>query len=264
MATSPIGKFIEEANKKRNSSKPKVAQAKKARPAKDLKPGDARSAAAKGPPKKGLPAVTQQNRPRGNPNRASTPKVINQGHTPGSASRALVPYKPKPSALKAGLKTAGKIAAGPAGFLAGMVADAKPAGAGSDKPIGKVRPGAKSVAAAKATERGNPKTTNSYTPKKRQMPAAGSGMSFNGLKASSATQVPKPKSKPSSTPPKPTARPSEFNKGPASGKMSYTPPKPSFKGNWVGAAPTEMQARGGARKTGSGGILGAIKRKLGK
>lgn len=75
-------------------------------------------------------------------------------------------------------------------------------------------------------------------------------------KVASATTPAAAPRKPASGAPKPTARPS-LNKGPASGKMS-------FSGNWTGAAPSEMQKRGGARINRNGGILGAIKRKLGK
>lgn len=80
-----------------------------------------------------------------------------------------------------------------------------------------------------------------------------------------AAGAPKPKAKPQAAPapkkaaseaPKPVSKPA-FKKGPASGKMS-------FSGNWTGAAPTDMQARGGARRTGNGGLIGAIRRKLGK
>ena len=41
-------------------------------------------------------------------------------------------------------------------------------------------------------------------------------------------------------------------------------PAPAFKGNWKGAAPSAMQARGGARINRGGGLLGLIKRKFGK
>lgn len=41
-------------------------------------------------------------------------------------------------------------------------------------------------------------------------------------------------------------------------------PAPAFKANFKGAAPTAMQARGGARINRGGGLLGLIKRKFGK
>jgi hypothetical protein len=108
---------------------------------------------------------------------------------------------------------------------------------------------------------------------------AGAGMSYNGPKkaakapaAKKATTPAAAPKKPASGAPKPKARPS-MSKGSAT-PPSYAIPKAKpqlgkkvssgFQGNWTGAAPTDMQKRGGARKTGSGGILGAIKRKLGK
>jgi hypothetical protein len=41
-------------------------------------------------------------------------------------------------------------------------------------------------------------------------------------------------------------------------------PAPAFKANFKGAAPSAMQARGGARINRGGGLLGLIKRKFGK
>lgn len=216
-------------------------------------------------PQSSMSDKLREARSRGEP-KLESPKPRPAADTKKGDLRSKYSAGPKkPSAAGAAartvLKTAARVA-GPVGALASMTTAA---GAGSDKPSGKLF----SPSANRAAGKGNPKTVNPSTPKKRAMPAAGSGMSFNGIKPSPATPAPKPKAKPSSTPPrpstkapKPTMKPS---KGPASGKMSYTPPKkPSFSGNWQGAAPSEMQARGGARKTGSSGILGAIKRKMGK
>ena len=93
----------------------------------------------------------------------------------------------------------------------------------------------------------------------------GGGMAFTGLKpartAESAAVPVKPKPKPArpsaAAPVKPKpkpARPSAVKK----------PSAPAFKANFKGAAPTAMQARGGARINRGGGLLGMIKRKLGK
>jgi hypothetical protein len=98
----------------------------------------------------------------------------------------------------------------------------------------------------------------------RPQPAAGGKKDLPArsvAKKETATVAAKPKAKPAAAPPKPTMKPS---KGPASGKMAYEAPKSNFKGNWTGAAPTEMQKRGGAKISRGGGLLGAIKRKLGK
>lgn len=63
------------------------------------------------------------------------------------------------------------------------------------------------------------------------------------------------------TAPKPKAKPSSVVR--TTTDMKTTPAKaqaarPSFKGNWVGAAPTAMQARGGARIDRGGGLFGKM------
>lgn len=74
-------------------------------------------------------------------------------------------------------------------------------------------------------------------------------------RVASATTPAAPPKKAAVAPSRAPQKPS-FSKGPASGKMA-------FSGNWQGAAPSEMQKRGGARINRNGGILGAIRRKLG-
>jgi len=185
----------------------------------------------------------------GNVNKASPPKVISQGHTPGSASRAVVPYKAPVvnSALKTSLKTVAKVA-GPIGAAIGFIADASPAGAGSDKPKGPLMEG------------------NSYI-KPKAAAAIGVQASGKGSLKVSATPAPKPKAKPSVAPPKPTARPS-FSKA-STTPPAYTPEKAQkrgsvtsgFSGNWQNAAPSEMQKRGGAKKNYGGGLLGKLRGK---
>lgn len=76
-----------------------------------------------------------------------------------------------------------------------------------------------------------------------------------------APAAPKPKARPAmpakAVAPKPKARPAM----PAKAAAPMPKAKPvTFRGNWVGAAPTEMQKRGGARIDRGGGILGALKR----
>ena len=88
--------------------------------------------------------------------------------------------------------------------------------------------------------------------------------------------VPKPKPKPSRTAegatvpvkPKPKPKPNVIRTTVAERTTPVPKPKskpaPAFKGNWKGAAPSAMQARGGARINRGGGLLGLIKRKFGK
>lgn len=97
---------------------------------------------------------------------------------------------------------------------------------------------------ARGESRGGMKSTlESY----RQSKAGGTGNSktVNPYKApvSMAGEVPIPKAKP---------RDKAFTLGTGAQtpkkKVSVSPPqRPKFKGNWVGAAPTEMQKRGGAK-----------------
>lgn len=97
----------------------------------------------------------------------------------------------------------------------------------------------------KAGGTGNPKTVNPY---KAPISMAGGGVNKPETKA----QAPKPKAKPKSkaftlgtgaqTQKKVSVSPSQQGKG----KVTM-PDRPKFKGNWVGAAPTEMQKRGGAK-----------------
>ena len=93
----------------------------------------------------------------------------------------------------------------------------------------------------------------------------GGGMAFTGLKpartAESAAVPVKPKPKP--------ARPATVVRTTVAERTTPVPkpkskPTPAFKANFKGAAPTAMQARGGARINRGGGLLGMIKRKLGK
>jgi hypothetical protein len=90
--------------------------------------------------------------------------------------------------------------------------------------------------------------------------------------------VPKPKPKPARTAegatapvkPKPKpVRPSAVVRTTVAERTTPAPkpkskPAPAFKGDWKGAAPTAMQARGGARINRGGGLLGLIKKKFGK
>jgi hypothetical protein len=90
--------------------------------------------------------------------------------------------------------------------------------------------------------------------------------------------IPKPQPKPARTAesaavpvkpkPKPVrpsaAAPVKSKPEPARPSAVKKPSAPAFKANFKGAAPTTMQARGGARINRGGGLLGMIKRKIGK
>lgn len=121
---------------------------------------------------------------------------------------------------------------------------------------------------AKPTGGARPEKVGSYPAAKPK--AAGARPETPGAyPAAKATPAPKPTAKPASAAPKPTARPMKKSSASA---PAYTPEKAQkrgnvtsgFSGNWTGAAPTEMQKRGGAKISRGGGLLGAVKRKLGK
>lgn len=132
-------------------------------------------------------------------------------------------------------------------------------------------------AKAAGTGKGNPKTVNSF--KKVEQPKSKPSYAerrtamkevlegYRAEKKTPATTPAAPDKKPVSNAPRPTARPS-MKKG-SSSPPAYTPDKPQkrgnvtsgFSGNWVGAAPTEMQKRGGARINPGGGLLGKLRKK---
>lgn len=237
-------------------------------------------------PNKGLPARTGQ--ARGNLNKANPPKEIRlggQGGTGRSMTRAayLDKFKPIPlgdrpkllagPASKAASGIGGTLArgafraaGGPAAMLISMTTEA---GRGSDKPAGPLFSPSKNRAAGK----GNPKAVNPYQAAKAKIPARGEargGMkstleSYRASKAAKSSVsmagggVNKPESK--SAVPKPKARPARS--AAVAPKPKVRPNvAPTFKGNWVGAAPTEMQKRGGQKiMRPKGNLLDLIRRK---
>jgi hypothetical protein len=249
--------------------------------AKDLKAGDLRSSYLNRGNR--LPVVVEQpKKVRGNPNMARPSSVIKQGYTPGSASRALVPYTApvnKGSVVGSMARGAARAIgrASPVGALIGMTTEAGP---GSDKPSGKLFSPSQNRDAGK----GNPKAVNPYKKRKDVVgrnPNEGMGVPSAKSAASAKiavardsyfTDVPSYKGTkksgsyfkdvPSYTGVKPsasTANASEFKKKNlkanqkvgkkvmASESTAKAPKAPSFKGNWTGATPNEMQKKGGQR-----------------
>lgn len=204
----------------------------------------ARKAAKKAPEKRGLPAKIEK--PRGNINKASTPKEIRlKGE--GGTGRAVkdarfkpIPLGDKPKALPAPAKpnvrtfnpgaAAGRLL-GPAGFLVGMTT---PAGEGSDKPTGPLMRGGKQPG---YKYRGSQTVDRS---------GKGDRAVVSEVKVDRA--APKPKARPAGGMTE-AKRAAEFRKK-AQGQKKVEAPKaerPKFRGNWIGAAPTPMQARAGQR-----------------
>ena len=102
-------------------------------------------------------------------------------------------------------------------------------------------------------EKGNP-VRGATIPKPQPKPAR---------TAESAAVPVKPKPKPKPVRPS-AAAPVKSKPEPARPSAVKKPSAPAFKANFKGAAPTTMQARGGARINRGGGLLGMIKRKIGK
>lgn len=226
--------------------------------------GEARNRPYKGT-KGGVPERTDRYG-RGRLNTARTPDSIKMGQgSKGSvASKKTVPLGEKPKLLsgpKASVKPsiagtlvrgAYRAVGGPAVMLVSMTV---PAGEGSDRPSGPLFSPSKNRAAGK----GNPKTVNPYR--------KSSGMG-GGSKMADSTQSGgmRPKSNMTGNGrlrPEVKSEASDFKKknfaanqkagkdaAPAAQAPKAATPvikKPAFKGNWTGAAPTEMQKRGGAK-----------------
>lgn len=276
MAETTVGR--EKLMKKLRAEQKKNADAR----ARTGKPGSGtitervKKAAKKAPEKRGVPAKIEK--PRGNANKANPPKEIRlKGE--GGTGRALkdtkfkpIPLGDRPKALpapKAAPRTfnpagaAGRLL-GPAGFLVGMTT---PTGDGQeDKPSGPLMRGGRQPG---YKYRGTQTVNRS---EKKDLPERIVGMRggqgvvpYNTSKDSKFGGT-----LPKSTPPKPKLRPerkAERKAEPrkverkAERKTKPSAQRVAFKGNWVGAAPTQMQKRGGARIKRNGGVLGALKRK---
>lgn len=138
-------------------------------------------------------------------------------------------------------KGAWRWAGGPAAALVGMT---QPVDEGGDKPTGKVMKGNASVGGGRRVAAGTP--TAAYEPKasspklSRNPADSWTPPSKSKPVAPKAAAAPIPKAKPAApkaAAPIPKAKPAAPKAAPKSG----------FSGNWIGAAPTEMQKRGGAR-----------------
>lgn len=222
----------------------------------------AKKASAKAPEKRGLPARVDQ--PRGNVNRANPPKEIRlKGE--GGTGRAVkdvrfkpVPLGEKPKLLggpralagtgaRMGLTRAAQWATGPVGFLVGMTT---PAGEGSDKPSGPLMKGGKQPG---------------YRYRDDQIAdRAGKGDRVTTSERAVAPSVSR-EGKTDRAPPKPRPKPERKAERSVEPRKMERKAKPmaqrvTFKGNWVGAAPTSTQARVG-QKPKKASLLSFLKNK---
>lgn len=258
----------ETVGRKKLMKKLKTSQVKNAdvRARRDVKPRKGtfadrvKDAAKKAPEKRGLPARVEQT--RGNVNKANPPKEIRlKGE--GGTGRAVkdVRFKPiplgdKPKALpapKAAPRTfnpgaaAGRLL-GPAGFLVGMTT---PAGEGSDKPSGPLMKGGRQPG---YKYRGAQTVDRSGKGDRRD-----SGVSSPEVKVSREGKTdrvpPKPKLRPERK-----AEPRKVERKAEPRKAKSMAQRVTFKGNWVGAAPTASQARAG-QKPKKASLLSFLKNK---
>lgn len=244
------------------------AKGRKPRPAKDVKPGSLREQATKKPGKSGVPGTSSDSRRFSDVKKSRGPfgqLVPRKENVPAKAEepkRGIVKYEepkrgvvkyegPKPSAggiVGAGLRAlapaAWRSVGGPATMLVSMTT---PAGEGSDKPSGPLMKGGKQPG-------------YKYLEDKKAMPARVNAPARGGgpekRQGSSAPSIEAPAK------PKPVGKPAKAAPAKVAPKVSKpakaapkAAPKPTFRGNWAGAAPTAMQSRLG-RKVKKGERMG--------
>lgn len=212
---------------KEKLDKERVKNANK-RARKDAKPGSGtlservKKAAKKAPEKRGLPAIRKENLPAVRKENLPAVRKENLPAVRKENLPARIESKPAAKPRTFGMGAAGRLL-GPAGALFAMTT---PAGEGSDKPSGPLMRG------------------NSLRYEDQSVNRAGKG------------DLPKPAARPPIPKARPTnkAKAAEFKAKMQGRKKVAAKPaaKPAaqrvaFKGNWVGAAPTEMQKRGGRR-----------------
>lgn len=241
------------------------AKARKPRPAK-VEPGSLREKAAKGITKKtGVSGTSTEARRIADAKKSRGPfgqLVPRKDNVPAKAEepkRGIVKYEEpkrgivkyegsKPSAggmigtgLRALAPAAWRAVGGPVTML---IAQTKPAGEGSDKPTGPLMKGGKQPGYKYLPDKGG-------GPVKRQGSSAPSMARAGGgpekRQGGSAPSVASPAA-PKKAEPKKEAKKAPEKKTFA--KKVEAPAKPTFRGNWVNAAPTAMQARLGKKISG--------------
>lgn len=251
MAETTVGR--EKLMKKLRAAQKKNADARareNVKPRKGTFADRVKDTAKKAPEKRGLPAKIDKS--RGNANKANPPKEIRlKGE--GGTGRALkdtkfkpIPLGDKPKALPPPRPAArtfnpGAVAGrlfGPAGFLVGMTT---PIGDGrEDKPSGHLMRGGRQPG---YKYRGS-QTVDRSGKGDRKASTEQPKVSVNREKKTDAPAPPKPKARPVRSEKAAAFRAKMQGQRPA---KKASPPRPTFRGNWRGATPTEMQKRGGAR-----------------
>ena len=237
----------------------------KPRAAKDVKPGSARERLAKGPTKRsGVSGTSSDTRRFSDIKKSRGPfgqLTVRKENIPakmGEPKRGIVKYEepkrgvtkyspakvetPKAGSGGVGGKIARGVFRGVGGPAVMLVSMTQPVGEGSDKPTGPLMKGGKLPGYKYLDEKrggGPERRQGASAPSVARKVEAPKPSEFRKKNLEANKAAGKAGTVPGTTrKAAPKAPPKAAPKAPA---------KPKFKGNWVGAAPTEMQARGGAR-----------------
>lgn len=242
------------------------AKGRKPRPAKDVKPGSLREKAAKGVTKKsGVSGTSSEARRIADAKKSRGPfgqLTVRKENMPAKVEepkrgvvryeepkRGVVKYEPPKSGGDSGVGRVLRGVGGRAALTAGFLLDPSTfdykgggkAGEGSDKPTGPLMKGGKQPGYTYLEDK-------KAMPAKVLAPARGGGPEKRqGSSAPSMARPPKPKARPAAPAAKKEVK--TFAKK-VEAPAKAAPKKPTFSGNWTGAAPTAMQARAGKKVSG--------------
>lgn len=249
------------------------AKGRKPRPAKDVKPGSLREKAAKGVTKKsGVSGTSSEARRIADAKKSRGPfgqLTVRKENMPAKVEepkrgvvryeepkRGVVKYEPPKSGGDSGVGRVLRGVGGRAALTAGFLLDPSTfdykgggkAGEGSDKPTGPLMKGGKQPGYTYLPDNrggGPQKRQGSSAP---SISGAGGGPEKRqGSSAPSMARPPKPKARPAAPAAKKEVK--TFAKK-VEAPAKAAPKKPTFSGNWTGAAPTAMQARAGKKVSG--------------
>lgn len=225
----------------------------------------ARKAAKKAPEKRGLPAIRKDNLPeiqkRGLPavrkdNLPATRKenmpAIRKESLPANRSSTAKTFGPGTAAGGIGGKIARGLFRGVGGPATMLVSMTTPTGDGrEDKPSGPLM-------------RGGRQPGYKYRDEQTVSREGKSDMPERIIKVEDYPETAKPRPRPSSDKVKAFKEKMQGRRPaakPAAKPSVKKPERPSFRGNWVGATPSEMQKRGGARIKRPGNIMSFLRGK---
>lgn len=220
----------------------------------------AKKAAKKAPEKRGLPAIRKDNLPevqkRGLPAiRKDNLPAIRKDNLPANRSYTTKTFRPDTTASAGGV--GGKIArglfrgvGGPATMLVSMTT---PTGDGrEDKPSGPLM-------------RGGRQPGYKYREEQSVAREGKGDMPERVIKVENYPEAPKPRPRPQRSEKTESFKAKMQGRKPGAkpeAKPSVKKPeRPSFRGNWVGATPSEMQKRGGARIKRPGNIMSFLRKR---